>query len=97
MRQLEEEYHRFLAKLPVMLIRHGPGTDSGSVSGTSSSLWNAAETTAADRKQILRRVVERVVVAADKASEHSDVTIVWKGGAERPNTRWLVQSAGTTS
>ena len=78
-RQLEEEYHRFLAKLPVMLSARDRERIQA-LSHDVSSLWNAAETTAADRKQIVRCLVERVVVVADKASEHSDVTIVWKGG-----------------
>jgi DNA invertase Pin-like site-specific DNA recombinase len=78
-RQLEEEYHRFLAKLPVMLNARDRERIQA-LSQDVSSLWNAAETTATDRKQIVRCLVERVVVEADKASEHSDVTIVWKGG-----------------
>ena len=78
-RQLEEEYHRFLAKLPAMLSARDRERIQA-LSQDVSSLWNAAETTAADRKQIVRCLVERVVVVADKASEHSDVTIVWKGG-----------------
>ena len=44
------------------------------------SLWNATDTTAMDRKQIVRCLVERVVVVADKSSELNDVTILWKGG-----------------
>jgi hypothetical protein len=44
------------------------------------SLWPAAGTTATDRKQIVRCLVERVVVVASQATELSDVTIVWKGG-----------------
>ena len=78
-RQLEEEYHRFLSKLPAMLS----DKDRERIQALSqdvSSLWNAAETTAADRKQIVRCLVERVILVADKASEHSDITIVWKGG-----------------
>jgi DNA invertase Pin-like site-specific DNA recombinase len=78
-RQLEEEYHRFLAKLPAMLSTR----DRERIQALSQdvpSLWNAAETTAADRKQIVRCLVERVVAVVDRTSEHSAVTIVWKGG-----------------
>jgi DNA invertase Pin-like site-specific DNA recombinase len=78
-RELEEEYHRFLAKLPATLS----ATDRERIQTLSQnvpSLWNAADTTAQDRKQIVRCLVERVVVVADKASELTDVTIVWKGG-----------------
>jgi DNA invertase Pin-like site-specific DNA recombinase len=78
-RQLEEEYHRFLAKLPTTLS----ATDRERIQALAQnvpSLWNAAETTAADRKRIVRCLVERVVVVVDRASECNDVTIVWKGG-----------------
>ena len=33
-----------------------------------------------DRKQIMRCVVERVIVVADKSTELNQVTIVWQGG-----------------
>jgi DNA invertase Pin-like site-specific DNA recombinase len=78
-RQVEEEYHRFLAKLPATLS----ATDRERIQALSQnvpSLWNAAATTAADRKQIVRCLVERVVVLASRATELSDVTIAWKGG-----------------
>ncbi len=78
-RQMEEEYHRFLAKLPTTLS----ATDRERIQALAQnvpSLWNAADTTVADRKRIVRCLVERVVVLIDKASERNDVTIVWKGG-----------------
>lgn len=78
-RELEEEYHRFLAKLPATLS----ATDRERIQALAQnvpSLWNAADTTSTDRKQIVRCLVERVVVATDKSSELTDVTIVWKGG-----------------
>ncbi len=78
-RELEEEYHRFLAKLPATLS----ATDRERIQALSQnvpSLWSAAGTTALDRKQIVRCLVERVEVAADQASERTNVTIVWKGG-----------------
>ena len=80
-RELEEEYHRFLAKLPATLS----ATDRERIQALSQnvpSLWYAAGTTATDRKQVVRCLVERVVVAADQATELTDVTIVWKGGVE---------------
>ena len=78
-RQAEEEYHRFLAERP-------PTLDSQerarilSLSHCVAELWHAPGTSAVDRKQIVRCVVERVIVAADKATELNDVTIVWQGG-----------------
>lgn len=80
-RQAEEEYHRFLAKLPVTLS----DSDREKIVALSASLptlWNAAETSALDRKQIVRCIVERVVVVTDRSSELNEVTIVWRGGME---------------
>jgi DNA invertase Pin-like site-specific DNA recombinase len=78
-RELEEEYRRFLTKLPATLN----ATDRARIQALSqnvSSLWNAAGTTAIDRKQIVRCLVERVIVVASQATEWTDVTIAWKGG-----------------
>jgi transposase-like protein len=47
-----------------------------------TKLWHAPETSALDRKQIVRCVVEQVRVVADKSTELNQVTIVWKGGME---------------
>jgi len=77
-RQVEEEYHRFLAKLPATLS----AADRERIQALSQnvpSLWNATETTVMDRKQIVRCLVQRVVVVTDPATELTDVTIVWKG------------------
>jgi DNA invertase Pin-like site-specific DNA recombinase len=78
-RELEEEYHRFLAKLPATL-NPADRERIQALSQNVPSLWHAADTTAVDRKQIVRCLVERVVVAADPATERTDVAIVWKGG-----------------
>ena len=78
-RQLEEEYHRFLAKLPATLS----AADRKRILALSDDiamLWHAAGTSALDRKQIARCVVERVIVVTDKSSELNEVTIVWHGG-----------------
>lgn len=78
-RELEEEYHRFLAKLPATLS----AADRQRIQALSQdvpSLWSAAGTTVTDRKQIVRCLVERVVVTTDRVTEATDVTIVWKGG-----------------
>jgi DNA invertase Pin-like site-specific DNA recombinase len=78
-RQVEEDYHRFLAKLPATLS----ASDRARIRELSTSvatLWHAVGTTAQDRKQIIRCLVERVIVVTDKASELNQVTIVWQGG-----------------
>ena len=78
-RETEEEYHRFLAKLPATLSS-ADRQRIQSLSDSVAKLWNAPETSALDRKQIVRCVVERVIVVIDKSTEMNEVTIVWKGG-----------------
>jgi DNA invertase Pin-like site-specific DNA recombinase len=78
-RQSQEEYHRFLARLPATLS----GADRERIRSLSESvakLWNAPGTSAIDRKQIVRCLVEQVIVVADKSTELNQVTIVWQGG-----------------
>ena len=43
-------------------------------------MWEAENTTNADRKEIIRCLVDQVVVFVQQNSEHCDVTIHWKGG-----------------
>jgi hypothetical protein len=50
------------------------------VAGDVPTLWNAPGTTAADRKEIVRLLVERVEVHVRPDSERAEVTISWKGG-----------------
>ncbi len=78
-RQVEEEHHRFLAKLPATL----GAVDRERIRALSqsvTSLWQASETTAQDRKEIIRCVVEQVTITPDRASEENEVRITWKGG-----------------
>ncbi len=78
-RQVEEEYHRFRAKLPAT-IGAADRERIKSLSGSIATLWHAAGTSAVDRKQIIRCVVERVILVSDKSTENNHVTIVWQGG-----------------
>jgi DNA invertase Pin-like site-specific DNA recombinase len=78
-RHVEEDYHRFLASLPATLSE-GERRRIRSLSASVAALWHAPGTTASDRKQIVRCVVERVIVVVDRATEVNDLTIVWHGG-----------------
>ena len=78
-RQAEEEHHRFLSKLPATLSV-ADRKRIQALSGSVGTLWNAPGTSAPDRKQIIRCIVERVIVEADKSTELNEVTIVWTGG-----------------
>jgi DNA invertase Pin-like site-specific DNA recombinase len=78
-RQVEEEYHRFLAKLPATL-NSADRQRIRSLSESVATLWHAPGTSASDRKQMVRCIVDRVIVVTDKATEMNEVTIVWQGG-----------------
>jgi DNA invertase Pin-like site-specific DNA recombinase/transposase-like protein len=80
-RQAEEEFHRFLTRLPATLS-DADRERIQSLSESITKLWHAPETSSLDRKQIVRCVVEQVRVVADKSTELNQVTIVWKGGME---------------
>jgi hypothetical protein len=78
-RQTEEDYRRFLAKLPATLSA-ADRQRIQALSGSVVTLWHAPGTSALDRKQIVRCVVERVTVVVDKSTELNQVTITWLGG-----------------
>jgi hypothetical protein len=44
------------------------------------ALWQAATTTMADRKEMVRQIIQRVVVRPEGKSERVQVTIEWFGG-----------------
>ena len=85
---LEEEYHRFLQQQPRRLTSEERDTIR-QLAADIPALWNAPLTTAADRKDIIRQVVERVEVEAQGTSEQVRVRITWAGGAETED--WLVR------
>jgi DNA invertase Pin-like site-specific DNA recombinase len=77
-REVEEDYHRFAAKLPKRLS----DAERERLLKLSDvrALWTAKDTTMSDRKQIVRCLVDKVIVIPDKCSEVIDVTIAWQGG-----------------
>ena len=50
------------------------------LAGDIPALWNSPQTPAADRKEIIRLLVERVVVHVRADSERTEVEIAWRGG-----------------
>lgn len=91
LRQLEQEHHRFLEAQPALLTSE-ECRQIESLSTELPVLWHAATTTNADRKEIIRCLIERVVVHADKDSDLLDVTISWQGGFT--NQHQLVRPLG---
>ncbi len=77
----EEEYDRFLAQQPATLS-HAERTRIRTLSENVAQLWSAPGTSVIDRKQMVRCVVERVILVADRMTELNEVTIVWQGGME---------------
>ena len=50
------------------------------LAGDIPALWAAPTTTVADRKRLLRAVIESVQVTADGATERVQATVTWAGG-----------------
>jgi len=83
--QLEEAYHRFRQEHPRPLSE-AERTAIRQLAADIPALWTAATTTAADRQELLRQVVDRVVIAAAGKSEQVHVTIRWMGGGQTTGT-----------
>jgi DNA invertase Pin-like site-specific DNA recombinase len=78
-RHAEEDYDRFVAAQPPNLT----SDEQESIHSLASDLpdlWRAETTTAADRKVIVRHLIDRVVVAAQGESEKIEVRVHWAGG-----------------
>ena len=78
-RQVRDDYDRFLREQPPQLS----AAERARIAALASdlpSLWHAAGTSHQDRKEIVRHLVERVVVHVKNDSEYVDVTIYWRGG-----------------
>ena len=78
-RDLAEEYDRFLKEQPAQLSEDQRARILA-LSSDLPTLWNAPGTTAADRKEIIRLVVERVEVHVCAGTECGEVVISWRGG-----------------
>lgn len=80
-RQVQDDYDRFVRQTPAQLSDEERACIVALASDIPT-LWNAAGTTNADRKQMVRCIVERVVVHVRCDREFVDVTIRWAGGYE---------------
>ena len=78
-RQVRDDYDRFLREQPPQLSPGGAGRIAA-LSSDLPTLWHAPGTTHQDRKEIIRHLVEKVVVHVKNDSEYVDVTIHWHGG-----------------
>jgi hypothetical protein len=82
-RDLREEYERFLKDQPPLLGAEEEARIRD-LAGDIEVLWGAAETTMADRREIVRLLIERVRVGVRPKDERAEVEITWRGG---PPTR----------
>jgi DNA invertase Pin-like site-specific DNA recombinase len=80
-RKLEEEYDRFLAERPRELSREERQRIEA-LAVDIPGLWHAPSTTAEERQEIVRFLVERITVTVRGETELADVTIRWAGGVE---------------
>ena len=90
---LHEEYERFCAQQPKSLSAEEQRAIR-QLAHTLPRLWAAQTTTAAQRKEIVRQMVETIMVAVEGESEQVQVRIHWVGGAVcqahicRPVAKW---------
>jgi hypothetical protein len=78
-KSLHEEYQRFLLD-KARLLSASERESVRRLAADIPALWNAASTSGAQRKEIIRQVIERVVVEAEGDSERVGVRIEWAGG-----------------
>lgn len=78
-RQLQEESNRVLAQQAVPLTAQEL-QDIHALAEDLPALWSAMTTTTAERKEILRLVIDRVVVRCERGDEQLSVDIHWAGG-----------------
>jgi DNA invertase Pin-like site-specific DNA recombinase len=78
-RQLQEEYQRFVHAQPQPLSRVERQAIE-QLAQNIPALWQAPTTTMADRKEIVRQIIQRVSVTGIGLSERLQITIEWVGG-----------------
>ena len=90
---LQEDYERFTHTQP-RLLSAAERVAIRQLAADIPALWHAATTTAAERKEILRQVLTRVMVDVHGESERVHVRLEWVGGTAtegeliRPVARW---------
>ena len=80
-RKLQEDYRRFVREQPRPLAE-SERENIRTLAQDIPTLWHSTNTTMAERKEIVRQIVERVVVHNEGKSERLHVTIEWVGGSE---------------
>lgn len=80
-RALQEDFDRRQEQEPRQLTEDERETIR-SLATNLPAMWSAETTEPADRKEIVRLLVDRVVVTVDRTSEQTDAVVYWAGGHE---------------
>lgn len=82
---LEQEYARVMAQQPTALS-DSELTAIRELAADIPALWNAPTTTRADRQQIIRHLVDKIVLNVQGHSEKVDIQVQWAGGYRTETT-----------
>jgi hypothetical protein len=82
-RHLQEEYARFVQAQPP-LLSCAEREAIAQLAQNIPALWHAPTTTMTERKEIVRQIIQRVIVAGEGRSERLQITIEWVGGGHTP-------------
>ena len=80
--QLEAEFDRHTRTQP-RLLDEADRERIRRLAGEVPTLWQASSTTPADRRQVVRLLVERVVLTVDPGDDRVAVRVEWAGGVVR--------------
>jgi hypothetical protein len=78
-RQLQEDDQRFL-HVQSQALSHAQREAIKQLARNIPALWQAPTTTGADRKAMIRQIVQWVIVRAEGVSERLHITLQWVGG-----------------
>jgi DNA invertase Pin-like site-specific DNA recombinase len=84
-RHLQEEYERFVQAQPQPLSA-AEREAIAQLAHNVPALWHAPTTTMAERKEIVRQIIHRVMVAGEGVSERLQIAIEWVGGGTTVGT-----------
>src|SRR4051794_23949699 len=84
-RKAEEDFDRFLRAQP-RLLGQADRERIRCLAAEVPSLWHAPTTTHADRRQIVRLLIDRVVLTVDSENDDVKARVEWAGGAVRERT-----------
>lgn len=84
-RELEQDFDRFQGTQP-RTLDHADLERLRRLAAEVPTLWNVPTTTPADRRQIVRLLIDRVVLTAGPGDDRIAVPVEWAGGAARERT-----------